>query len=161
MTSNSESPIRIERSYPVPPERVWELWTTASGIERWWAPDGFTVRVETLDLRPGGDLVYTMTATGPEQVDFMRAAGMPLETRSRKTFTEVTPAVRLCYSSLVDFVPDVGPYEFPTEVVLRPRADGVEVTMTIQPLHSEEWTGRLVAGRENEMDNLAKALKDG
>ncbi|MGW8328643.1 SRPBCC family protein [Streptomyces sp. NPDC055897] len=117
------------------------------------------MRVETLDLRPGGELVYTMTATGPEQIDFMRTAGMPLETRSHKTFTEVTPAARLCYSTLVDFVPGVEPYEFLTEVALRPTADGVDVTMTIQPLHSEEWTGRLVAGRENEMENLAKALK--
>lgn len=44
---------------------------------------------------------------------------------------------------------------------VRPTVGGVDVTTTIQPLHSEEWTGRLVAGRENEMNSLAKALKDG
>ena len=30
--------------------------------------------------------------------------------------------------------------------------------MTMQPLHDETWTERLVAGRSNELDNLAKVL---
>ncbi|GAA4662715.1 MULTISPECIES: SRPBCC family protein [Amycolatopsis] len=154
----STSPIRIERSYPAPAERVWELWTTAEGIQRWWAPDGFTVRVDELDLRPGGTLAYTMIATAPEQVEFMKSAGLPLETPSRKTFTEVTPVSRLCYTSLVDFVPGVEPYEALTEVELRPTAEGVEVTMTMEPLHDAVWTERLVQGRGNELDNLAKVL---
>src|SRR5215211_3244957 len=105
MTTKSESPIHIQRTYAAPAERVWELWTTRAGIQQWWAPDGFTVRVDELDLRTGGDLVYTMTATAPEQVEFMRANGLPLETQSRKTFTGVTPTSRLCYTTLVDFVP--------------------------------------------------------
>jgi len=29
------------RKLTIPPERVWELWTTAQGVEAWWAPDGF------------------------------------------------------------------------------------------------------------------------
>lgn len=158
MTSKSESPVRIERGYAAPVERVWELWTTGAGIQRWWAPDGFTVRVDELDLRAGGELVYTMTATAPEQVEFMRTAGLPLETRSRKTFTEVTPNTRLCYTTLVDFVPGVAPYEVLTEVDLRATDDRVEVTMTMEPMHDAEWTQRLVMGRENELDNLAKVV---
>ena len=79
----------IERSYPVPPGRVWELWTTAAGIEAWWSPDGFRTEVRMLELRPGGELVYVMTAEGPDQVAFMTQAGLPLATESRKTFTEV------------------------------------------------------------------------
>jgi Activator of Hsp90 ATPase homolog 1-like protein len=80
---------RIERTYPTTAEKVWDLWTTPEGIESWWAPDGFTVEVEKLELEPGGELVYTMTATAPEQVEFMRNAGLPLTTTSRKRFTEV------------------------------------------------------------------------
>jgi hypothetical protein len=36
--------------------------------------------------------------------------------------------------------------------------DGTEVTMTMEPLHVAEWTQRLVAGRSNELDNLAAVL---
>ncbi len=158
MTSESESPIRIERTYAAPVERVWELWTTAAGIEQWWSPDGFTVHVDELDLRPGGELVYTMTATAPEQVEFLRNAGIPLTTRTRKTFTEITPTSRLCYTTLVDFVPGRPPYEVLTEVGLRPAGEGAEVTMTMEPMHDTEWTKQLVAGRRNELENLAKVL---
>lgn len=151
--------ISIERTYRASAEQVWTLWTTNEGIESWWAPDGFTVRVQELDLRPGGELVYTMTATAPEQIEFMKSAGLPLATESRKTFVEVAPATRLSYRSLVDFVPDVRPYEHLTVVDFQPVDEGVQVTMTVEAMHDEEWTHRLVAGRENELDNLGRVIE--
>ena len=36
-----------------------------------------------------------MTAAAPEQVEFMRNAGMPLRTESRKCFTEIEKPSRL------------------------------------------------------------------
>ena len=152
--------IEIERTYPAAPEQIWELWTTAAGIESWWAPEGFKVDVDKLDLCPGGTLTYTMTAVGAEQVAFMEGAGLPLSTTSSKTFTVVEPARRLAYTTIADFVPGVEAYEFLTEVELRPTEDGgTHVTMTADAMHDEEWTGRLAAGRANEMDNLAKVVE--
>src|SRR3954453_17843365 len=107
---------RLERAHGASPDLIGERWTTPDGIEEWWAPDGFESQVSELDLRPGGQLVYTMTATAPEQVQFMHNAGMPLSTESRKTFTEVSPPPRLAYLSLIDFVPDHEPYEHLTVV---------------------------------------------
>ena len=150
--------IKLERTYPAPVEDVWELWTTKAGIESWWAPDGFTVEVSKLELEPGGELLYAMTATGPEQIEFMSAAGLPLTNEARKTFTEVIPDERLAYSSLVDFVPGVEPYEHLTVVSFQQVSGGVRTVMTIEPMHDDEWTQRLVAGRVNELDNLAKLL---
>jgi uncharacterized protein YndB with AHSA1/START domain len=155
---NGSDEIRIERSYEVVAETIWELWTTPAGIEAWWAPDGFSVEVQKLELEPGGELIYTMTATGPEQIEFMRSAGMPLSTESRKTFTLVEAPTRLAYSSLAEFIPDVEPYEFLTTVELTPRDGGVDVVMSVERMHDEVWTGRLIAGRENELDNLAKLI---
>src|SRR5436190_21336075 len=101
----------LERTYDAPPETIWELWTTAAGIERWWSPDGYTTEVRELDLRPGGTLVHAMTATAPEMVEFNTSAGLPLTTVATKTFTDVQAPTRLAYTSLVDFVPGVEPYE--------------------------------------------------
>lgn len=153
--------IRIERDYPATAQAIWELWTTPAGIERWWAPDGFTVRVDQLDLRPGGELVYTMTATAPEQIEFMRSAGMPLSTESRKTFTEIDGPDRLAYTSLADFIPGVEPYEFLTTVELEPTDAGVRVVMTVDAMHDDVWTQRLTQGRENELANLAAIVSGG
>lgn len=149
----------LERTYPASPEELWELWTTPAGIESWWAPDGFTVEVLKLDLRLGGELVYTMTATAPEQVEFMQNAGMPLVTESRKTFTEIAAPTRIAYSSLADFIPGVEPYEFLTAVDLNATEAGVTAVMTVDAMHDEVWTQRLLAGRANELDNLAAVVE--
>ena len=100
----------------------------------------------------------TFTATGPEQVEFMKGAEMPLTTEARKTFTEVLPPRRIAYRSLIDFVPGVDPYQELTVVDLTPSGDNVRVVMTMEPLHDEVWTQRLVTGRENELDNLARVI---
>ncbi|WP_243065087.1 SRPBCC domain-containing protein [Humibacter sp. RRB41] len=146
---------RIERIVTAPPTRVWELWTTADGISKWWAPEGFRTDVTRLELQPGGELDYTMTAVGQQQVAFMEQNGMPLATESRKYFTEIAEPTRLAYRSVIDFVPDHEPYEQLTEITLEPVADGTRIVMDVEPLHDEVWTGRLLAGRANELDNLA------
>lgn len=156
---SSTDATRLERTYAAPPATIWELWTTAAGIESWWAPDGFRTEVKQLDLRPGGELVYEMTAVAPEQREFMSSAGLPLTTESRKTFTEVARPRRLAYQSLVDFVPDHEPYEHLTVVDIQPDGEGARVTMTVDPMHDEEWTARLLSGRNNELDNLAAAVE--
>lgn len=151
---------RLERTFPTDPTTVWTLWTTPTGIARWWAPDGFTTTVDVLDLREGGDLVYTMTATAPEAISFMESAGMPLATVSRKRFTRVESPSALAYQSVVDFVPGHEPYEFATEVELVPAGEGTRVVMSVEALHDGVWTERLLAGRANELDNLAALFED-
>ena len=150
---------KLERTYDAPPETIWELWTTAAGIERWWSPDGFTTEVRELDLRPGGRLVHAMTATAPEMVEFTRSAGLPLTSVATKTFTEIDPPARLAYSSLVDFVPGQEPYEHLTVVDLEPAGGGTHVTMTVEPMHDDVWTERMLTGRANELENLAALLR--
>lgn len=154
----TDEKITLERTYDASPDELWKLWTTPEGIEAWWSPDGFSVKVETLDLKPGGELRYTMTATAPAQIEFMQSVGMPLSTESRKTFTEIVPVERLAYDSLVDFVPGVEPYWFGTVVELQPVAEGTRVVMTVDAMHDPEWTQRLTMGRENELDNLRSAI---
>jgi uncharacterized protein YndB with AHSA1/START domain len=148
----------IERTVAATPDEVWRLWTTAEGISQWWAPDGFRTDVDRLDLRVGGELVYTMTATAPEQVAFLEQHGLPLSTESRKTFTELDPPRRIAYRSLIDFVPGTDPYEHLTVVDLTAAGDGTRVVMQVEPLHDEVWTERLLAGRANELENLARLV---
>src|ERR671934_1747142 len=145
--------------YDASPEEIWELWTTAAGIESWWPPDGFSADVSSIDVRPGGELVYSFTATDPATIEFMQQAGMPLTIESRKTFTEVSPPNRIAYRSIVDFVPGMEPYEELTVVDIEPEGDGTRVTMEMESMHDDEWTQRLVAGRTNELDNLAKVIE--
>ncbi|HUN36347.1 MAG TPA: SRPBCC family protein [Trebonia sp.] len=150
---------RFERVYDAPAGLIWELWTTAAGLGEWFAPDGFESRVSELDLRAGGQLCYTMTATAPEQIAFLRDTGNPLSVEVRKTFTEVVPSARLAYLSLIDFVPGREPYEHLTIVDIEPDGDRTKVVMTLDPLHDETWTRQHRAHRGNELDNLDAAIR--
>jgi uncharacterized protein YndB with AHSA1/START domain len=158
-TTPSLNAARLERTYDAPADLIWELLTTAPGLDEWWAPDGFETRVSELELRPGGQVRYTMTATTPAQIAFMRDTGNPLSTEVRKTFTEVVPPTRLAYLSLIDFVPDREPYEHLTTIDLEPDGDRTNLVMTLDPLHDETWTQQHRAHRGNELDNLDAAIR--
>jgi hypothetical protein len=47
-----------------------------------------------------------------------------------------------------------------TVVELEPAGEGrAKVTMTVGPMHDEEWTGRMVAGRTNELEDLGAVVE--
>ncbi len=150
--------LTLERTFKASIEEVWELWTTREGIESWWGPEGFSVAVSDLDLRPGGELVYAMSATGAEQMEYMTKAGMPLITEHRLTYTAVDPPRRLAYKDLADFIPGVEPYEVTTLVELSEVEDGVRLVLTFDAMHDNEWTRLAVMGRESELGRLEALL---
>jgi uncharacterized protein YndB with AHSA1/START domain len=150
--------VRLERTYAASIDDVWEAWTTKEGIESWWGPDGFIVTVEKLDLRPGGELHYAMTAVGAPQIEYMKQANMPLSTKSRITFTEVARPRRLTYNHLTDFIPGVAPYDVKHVIELESASNGTRLTLTIDAMHDEVWTQRAVMGWESELAKLDKAL---
>ena len=158
-TQDARRKVTLERTFKASIEEVWDLWTTKEGIESWWGPDGFAVKVRKLDLRPGGELVYAMTATASDQLDFLKKAGMPETTVSRLTYTEVVPPRRLAYSQTADFIPGVEPYEVPTTVELEEGPDGVRMVLSFTAMHDEHWTNLAVMGWESELGRLAKLLE--
>lgn len=150
--------ITLERTFKASMEEVWELWTTREGIESWWGPDGFEVKVGRLELRAGGELEYAMTATASDQIDFMKKAGMPLTSEHKLTFTEVAPGRRLAYKGLADFIPGVKAYEVETVIDFHAMPDGVRIVLTFDAMHDDQWTRLAVMGRESELGRLAELI---
>ena len=148
----------MERSYRASIEEVWDLWTTKDGIESWWGPEGFEVTVTSIDLRPGGELVYQMTATAPQQVAFMKGAGMPISTECRVTYLDVSPPSRLAYSTFTDFIPGIAPYDVTTVVEFEKTQVGVKLTITSDVMHDDVWTERARAGHESQLRKLDALL---
>jgi uncharacterized protein YndB with AHSA1/START domain len=159
MNENNTRPrITIERTYTASVEDLWDLWTTKEGIESWWGPDGFTTKVLTLDLSPGGELRYAMTATAPAQVAFMKNAGMPVTTQARISYTEVVTCRRLAYTHLADFIPGVEPYDVATQVEFHSNGQSVCMVLTFDPMHDEQWTRRAVMGHESQLGKLEMVI---
>ena len=151
----------MTRRFRAPLNTLWALWTTPRGIESWWGPPGFAVTVQSIDLRPGGMLHYTMTAEAPDMVAFMKANGMPVATPAQVTYSEVSPLKRLAYAHLVDFVPGHEPYHTAYAVEFTADGDHSEMHLTFQRLHDAEWSNRQRMGWEQELGKLAALLAKG
>jgi uncharacterized protein YndB with AHSA1/START domain len=160
MTDPHRARITIERTFRATIDAVWDCWTTPAGLEAWWGPEGFTTRVLSLDLRPGGELRYEMTATDPQTIAFMRSAGMPVTTSVRLTYTAIEPRTRLAYINVADFVPGVAPYDVATEVAFRADGPNVHLTIVSDPMHDDEWTARMTAGHQSQLGKLERHLAD-
>ena len=158
-TQPARRKVSIERTFNAAIEEVWELWTTKDGIESWWGPDGFEVKVRKLDVRPGGELRYDMSAIAPDQIEFLKKAGMSLTTPSFVTYTEVVPRKRIAFTQLADFIPNVTPYKVAMAVDFDTSPQGVRMVLTLDAMHDEYWTKMAVMGWENELDKLAKLLR--
>jgi uncharacterized protein YndB with AHSA1/START domain len=148
----------MERIWLASLEDVWELWTTKEGIESWWGPEGFSVKVHALDLRAGGDMRYAMTAVDPAQVSFMKQAGMPLTTEAKLTYTEIVPGKRIAYTHRADFIPGVEPYDLGNKVEFFAQGEKVRMVLTLDPMHSDEWTRRAVMGMESQLGKFARVI---
>lgn len=57
----SGTSMTITRVIPAPRALVFEAFTRADHIDRWWGPDGFSNKTQEMDVRVGGQWIYTMT----------------------------------------------------------------------------------------------------
>ena len=146
--------IKLQRTFAAGVEDLWQLWTTPDGFESWWCPEGFRTEVRKLEPAVGGETECVMTAVGPEQKDFLRKAGLPLQTRNRLTLTELVPMRRLAYTMLIDFVPGVAPYSEAIGVDFAPVEGGTTMTVTMDAMHDEWMTRAATAGMESQLQRI-------
>ena len=155
----SGAKIVIERTYRAALQDVWDLWTTKDGFESWWGPQGFRADVHELDARPGGALRYDMVADSPDMIAAMQQMGRPASSSVRVRFAEVKPQSRLVLRSVIDFLPGVEPYENDIEVDFAPVGDGVRMTVTLSPYHSEEFTKMAAQGMTSQITKLDERFR--
>ena len=150
--------ITLERIYDAPVDTVWELWTTKAGLESWWGPAGFTTVVTAIDVRPGGRIVYVMSATVPETKQYLERQGMPLATEQVLTIHEVARLRRLVTTNVVDFVPGVPAYEVGMSVEMDATGSRTRLIVTLDAMHDQHWTNLAVQGWEGQLENLARVI---
>jgi uncharacterized protein YndB with AHSA1/START domain len=77
--------LTVERVFDAPRELVFKAWTEADRLARWFGPQGWTLPVCTVDLRPGGVWQYCMRGPNGE------------ESWGRAVYREIVPPQRLVY----------------------------------------------------------------
>jgi uncharacterized protein YndB with AHSA1/START domain len=149
----SKQTVVISRTYRASLEDVWSLWTTKDGFASWWAPQGFRADVHELEAREGGTLRYDMVADTPEMVAEMKKMGGPSHA-VRARFIELKERERLVIRSVIDFLPNVAPYENDIEVDFSAVGESVTMKVTLHGMHTEEMSRMQQEGFESQLTKL-------
>ena len=152
--SRSDAKIVIERTYRANIQDVWDLWTTKDGFESWWGPQGFRAEVHELVAHVGGSLRYDMIADTPEMIAAMKQMGQPTSHPTHARFTALVPRERLVITSVIDFLPGVATYESDIAVELFSAGDRVRMVVTLDGMHSDEFTKMQEEGFTSQLTKL-------
>jgi uncharacterized protein YndB with AHSA1/START domain len=122
-TRVGEQEIVLERQFDAPRTLMFQVFTQAEHLKRWWAPQPYTIPVCTIDLRPGGIWHYCMRS--PEGQDHW----------ARSVYNEIVPPEKLVYTSTFadeQANPVAGMPEHLTTVAFTEEAHKTHVTARIQ-----------------------------
>lgn len=146
MELKGDREIIISRLFRAPPRLVFDAWTRADLVKRWWAPQSNCVEIVDVqaDVRVGGKYRYQL------QQD-----GNPIVFSGK--YVEITPPSRLVYTQVFEMFPDA---EMVITVDFAER-DG----MTMMTSHEryptpEARAGALAAGMEHGMLQTMDQLDD-
>lgn len=87
--ANETEWVRIERTFDAPIEAVWSMWTDPALFAKWYGPNGMTVPVAEMDVKPGGTRKICMKMERSDGAMMMWFTG---------EYRDVTPPTRLSYT---------------------------------------------------------------
>lgn len=64
IVAKDERTVTIKRSFEAPRDLVWDAFTKAEILDRWWAPKPYASRTKHMDFMVGGSRFYAMV--GPD-----------------------------------------------------------------------------------------------
>lgn len=71
LTSRTEGrDLILEREFNAPRELVFEAFSKAEHLKKWWSPEGWSTPVCEMDFRPGGTWRYCMKCTDESQEEY-------------------------------------------------------------------------------------------
>ena len=114
----------LQRVIRAPRSAIWEAWTDPDLLAQWWIPAPTQLRVDRLDVRPGGAFVTRMSDDGDIYVPHTDGIFLVVEPEQRLVFTNAIN------SSWRPTVP--APVLMTAEIALVEHADGIEYTATVR-----------------------------
>jgi uncharacterized protein YndB with AHSA1/START domain len=135
--------LRMTRVFDAPKELVFEAWTKAEYVQRWFTPAPLTTPSCEVDLRPGG--IFRVVMRMPDGVEF------PMDAR----FTEVVPNQRIAFSATIH-----GGVRVETTVIFEEETKS-RTKLTVHQTYSHETdaTRGAHAGWTQTLDQLAKEVQ--
>lgn len=72
----------ISRSFDAPLDEVWDAWTKAELLDKWWAPKPYKAETKILDFRVGGMWLYCMAGPSGDR-NWSRVDYLKIEPKTR------------------------------------------------------------------------------
>jgi len=137
----------ISRTFQAPREQVFRAWTDPLHLPQWWGPQGFTITVQEIDIRPGGVWRYVMH--GPDGTDYDNLV----------TFLDIQAPSRIEYKH-GDFENDK---HFRVTVTLEEQGQSTLLTMimqfpTVDALNQTIQQVGAIEGAQSTMERLNQQL---
>lgn len=135
--------LRLKKSFKVSLQHMWEVWTNAEHIARWWGPEGFSNSIHQMDLKEGGEWRLTMHA--PDGTNYP----------NRSVFKEILPLKKIQFEHFnPHFITSVF-FEFKdgeTHVDWQMLFDTADMRETVVKAHHAD------EGQKQNMERLARYL---
>ena len=138
--------VRITHVFDAPREAVFAAWTDPEQVARWWAPDGFEVPTDSVEIEPrvGGRFHLTMMASAGQ-------GRFPYRSRIIE-FSEPQLIVLKA-----EAIPEAGIEDTVTRVVFEADGGKTRMTVTSGP-YPEEMRGNAETGWFDLIANLERVL---
>ncbi|MGG1663773.1 SRPBCC family protein [Brevibacillus sp. NRS-1366] len=139
--------LTVTRVFQAPREIVYQTWTDPRHLSHWWGPEGFTITIHEMDVRPGGVWSYVMH--GPDGTDYI----------NRIQYIEIVRPERLVYSHGDDEQDE----RFRVTVTMEDKGSATELTMrmvfpTVEELEETVNKYGAIEGAKSTLGRLAEEL---
>lgn len=113
-SSTQDREIVITRVINAPRKRVWDAWTTAEHLAKWWGPNGFTITTKEFSFTKGG--LWRFMMHGPDGTDYP----------NHIVFTDIVEGERISH----DHGGDDGKVHFQATITFEDQGEKTLITMT-------------------------------
>jgi uncharacterized protein YndB with AHSA1/START domain len=148
MSDSARAPteVRITHVFDAPREAVFAAWTDPDQVAKWWAPDGFEIPPESVEIEPrvGGRFDLVMVESGgPGRFPY------------RSEILEISEPELIVLGG--EAIPEAGIEETVTRVAFEADGGRTHMTITSGP-YTDEMRGNAEAGWVDLIANLEKLL---
>ncbi|UPT67083.1 MAG: SRPBCC domain-containing protein [Sphingobacteriales bacterium JAD_PAG50586_3] len=145
VNNTKDREIVLSRIVNATAQLVWQVWTNAEHLDKWWGPNDFTNVTKEMDFSVGGKWRYTMH--GPNNMDFA----------NRITYTKIEELAVLEYHHTDDEEPPA--IEFYVSVTFEDLGDKTKVTQrsifpTAEALRKVVEENGAIEGGKQHLGNL-------
>jgi len=147
--------LTLRRTFPVPPEAVFQAFVSAEALKEWWSPKGYVTVEAHADVRVGGRYSLVMRAQTGSTTVYVQGF-----------FHEITPPHKLVFTHVFERRGDgelfaqVGLADHQTLVTVefKARAGGTELVLVQEKIPTRGAEELVQVGWQGILDKLARYL---